>query len=126
MANRRQNNRPSLSAVKKPRIKRGDTVYVLTGNSKGKTAVVKQVMKAEGKAIVEGVNLRKKATKPNPMLGIQGGIVEAEAPIALSNLMLFDHTIEKPTRVRREVVKGDGGKVTRQRVSVKSGANLDD
>lgn len=126
MATRRQSNRPNRSAVKKPRIKRGDTVYVLTGGDKGKTAVVKNILKEEGKAIVEGVNLRKKATKPNPMLGIQGGLVEAEAPIALSNLMLFDHTVEKPTRVRRQVVVDDNGNTCRQRVSVKSGAILDD
>lgn len=122
----RQRKQPNRAAVKKPHIKRGDTVYVLTGSSKGQTGVVKQVMKEQGKALVEGINLKKKAVKPNPMLGVQGGLIESEVPISLSNLMVYDHTIGKPTRVRREVVADANGKQKRVRVSVKSGEKLDE
>ncbi len=126
MATKRRTNQPNKSAVTKAHIKRGDTVYVLTGSSKGKTGVVKKVILETGKAIVEGMNIKKKATKPNPMAGVAGGIIESEAPIALSNLMVFDHTVSKPTRTRKETVKSDDGKERRVRVSVKSGKTIDD
>lgn len=70
-------------------VKKGDTVKVIAGNSKGSTGKVLVVYPKDNRAIVEGVNKVKKHTKPGPK-NTQGGIVEKEAPIHLSNLMVVD------------------------------------
>lgn len=70
-------------------IKKGDTVKVIAGNSKGSTGKVLVVYPSENRAIVEGVNKVKKHTKPNPQ-NTQGGIIEKEASIHISNLMVVD------------------------------------
>ncbi len=70
-------------------IKKGDTVKVIAGNSKGITGKVLVVFPKDNRAIVEGVNKVKKHTKPNPK-NTQGGIIEKEAPIHISNLMVVD------------------------------------
>ena len=80
------------------KIKKGDTVYVLAGDDKGKTGRVLSVMPEQGKAIVEGVNIVSKSTKPNAKAP-QGGIIKKEAPIDLSNLAVVDPKSGKPTRV---------------------------
>ena len=80
------------------RIKKGDTVYVNAGNDKGKTGKVLEVITAKNRAIVEGVNMVSKHTKPNAK-NPQGGIVSQEAPIHVSNLQLIDPKSGKPTRV---------------------------
>ena len=67
------------------KIKKGDTVYVLAGDDKGKTGRVLNILREQGKAIVEGVNIVSKSTKPNAKAP-QGGIIKKEAPINLSNL----------------------------------------
>ncbi|MCX6181333.1 MAG: 50S ribosomal protein L24 [Bacteroidetes bacterium] len=85
------------------KIKKGDTVKVIAGDERGKSAVVKEVLVKENKVIVEGINLVKKHTKPsakNP----QGGILSMEAPINISNVMLVDG--KTATRVGRKVVDG--------------------
>ena len=82
-------------------IKKGDTVYVNAGENKGKTGKVLRVDVAEKRAVVEGVNLCKKATKPNAQ-NPQGGIVEQEAPIHISNLQVVDPKSGKPTKVGRK------------------------
>ena len=82
----------------KLRIKKGDTVYVNAGNDKGKTGKVLSVSPAENRAIVEGVNMVSKHTKPNSKQP-QGGILKQEAPIHVSNLNLIDPQSGKPTRV---------------------------
>ena len=82
-------------------IKKGDTVYVNAGNSKGQQGKVLKVDAAKQRAIVEGVNLCKKATKPNAK-NPQGGIIEQEAPIHVSNLQIIDPKTGKPTRVGRK------------------------
>ena len=79
-------------------IKKGDNVYVIAGDDKGKTGRVLEVLRKKGRAIVEGVNIVKKSTKPTAKYP-QGGIVEMEAPINVSNLNLIDPTSGKPTRV---------------------------
>lgn len=79
-------------------IKKGDTVYVNTGDDKGKTGKVLQVIRKKNRALVEGVNIVKKHTKPNAQAP-QGGVIEKEAPIHLSNLMLVDPSSGKPTRI---------------------------
>ena len=98
----------------KTKIKTGDTVRVMTGEHKGSEGVILKMDRTEGKVIVEGVNIVKKHEKPsakNP----QGGIVEKEAPIHISNLSLLDPKSGDPTRVGFE--ERDGKKV---RVSKKS------
>ena len=81
-------------------IKKGDTVSVIAGDNKGQQGKVLKVEVAKQRAIVEGVNLIKKATKPNAK-NPQGGIVEQEAPIHISNLQVLDPKSGKPSRVGR-------------------------
>ncbi len=83
-------------------IKKGDTVRVIAGDSKGQQGKVMLVDVAKQRAIVEGMNLCKKATKPNAKTP-QGGIVEKEAPIHISNLQVLDPKSGKPTRVGRKL-----------------------
>ena len=84
--------------MNKLRIKKGDNVIVLAGNDKGKTGKVLSVAPAENRAIVEGVNLVSKHTKPNSKAP-QGGIIKQEAPIHISNLNLLDPKTKTPTRI---------------------------
>ena len=81
-------------------IKKGDTVCVIAGDNKVQQGKVLKVEVSKQRAIVEGVNLVKKATKPNAK-NPQGGIVEQEAPIHISNLQVLDPQSGKPTRVGR-------------------------
>jgi large subunit ribosomal protein L24 len=87
---------------KKLNIKKGDTVMVITGESKGQKGRVLEVDRDKNRAIVEGVNMVSKHTKPNSKAP-QGGIVKKEAPIHLSNLMLLDPKSGKPTRVGKKL-----------------------
>ena len=82
-------------------IKKGETVCVIAGDNKGKQGKVLKVEVSKSRAIVEGVNIVKKATKPNAK-NPQGGIVEQEAPIHISNLQLLDPKSGKPTRIGRK------------------------
>ena len=85
----------------KLRIKKGDTVKVIAGNSKGSTGKVLVVYPSENRAIVDGVKKVKKHTKPSPK-NTQGGIIEKEAPIHISNLMVVDSK-GNATRVGRRL-----------------------
>jgi len=87
---------------KKLHIKKGDTVMVITGESKGQKGRVLTVDRDKQKAIVEGLNLVSKHTKPNAK-SPQGGIIRKEAPIHISNLMLIDPSSGKPTRIGRRL-----------------------
>ena len=98
----------------KLKIKTGDTVKIIAGEEKGKEGKVLRVDREKNRAIVEGLNLVKKHTKPNAQ-NPQGGIVEKEASIHISNLALIDPKTKKTTRVGFEV--RDGKKV---RISKKS------
>ncbi len=80
------------------KIRRDDEVIVLTGKDKGKTGKVTRVL-SNGKLFVEGVNLVKKHQKPNPQLGVQGGIVDKEAPIQASNVAIVNPATGKADRV---------------------------
>jgi len=91
------------------RIRKGDMVVVITGADKGKRGEVLTVLPKDGRAVVKGVNVAKKHTKPQGM-GRPGGIVEQEATIHLSNIMLVDSKTDKPTRVGFRVLD-DGRKV---------------
>ena len=82
-------------------IKKGDMVYVNAGDNKGQQGKVLRVDAAKQRAVVEGVNMCKKATKPNAQ-NPQGGIIEQEAPIHISNLQVLDPKSGKPTRVGRK------------------------
>ena len=84
--------------MKKLHIKKGDTVFVNAGNDKGKTGKVLSVNPSEDRAIVEGINMVSKHTKPNSKQP-QGGIIKQEAPIHISNLNLIAPKTNKPTRV---------------------------
>ncbi len=84
--------------MKKIHIKKGDTVYVNAGNDKGKTGKVLSVVPSKDRAIVEGINMVSKHTKPNTKAP-QGGIIKQEAGIHISNLSLIDPKSQKPTRV---------------------------
>lgn len=102
------------------KIKKGDQILVIAGRDKGKRGRVTEVIKSKDRVLVEGVGMIKKATRPNPSAGIQGGIIEKEAPIHASNVMLIEPGTGNPTRVGYKVV--DGKKV---RVSRKTGAVIE-
>lgn len=88
--------------MSKLNIKKGDTVYVLSGEDKGQQGRVLSVQAAKQRAIVEGINIVSKSTKPSAKHP-QGGIVKMEAPIHISNLALIDPKSGKPTRVGNRV-----------------------
>ncbi len=92
------------------RIKKGDTVLVTTGSDRGKQGEVLRVIPKDSRAVVQGVNVAKKHTKPTGM-GSPGGIVEVEATIHLSNLKLVDPKSDQPTKVGFRVL--DGGRKVR-------------
>ena len=105
--------------MSKLHIKKNDTVVVLAGEDTGKTGKVLKVLVEKNRALVEGVNMVSKSTKPsakNP----QGGIVKQEAPIHISNLSLVDPKSGKATRVGIKVTE-DGKKV---RIAKKSGEEI--
>ena len=87
---------------RKYHIRKGDTVYVISGESKGQQGRVLDVMIKEGKAIVEGVNMVSRHAKPNAK-HTQGGIIKKEAPINITNLMLVDPSTGNPTRIGRKL-----------------------
>ncbi|WP_349237889.1 50S ribosomal protein L24 [Lancefieldella sp. Marseille-Q7238] len=103
----------------KMKIRKGDTVEVLTGKDKGTRGEVLRVIPKDNKVVVEGVAVVKRHMKPNAA-NQQGGIVEHEAAIDASNVALIDPKDDKPTRVGYSV-KDDGTKV---RVSKRSGEEL--
>ena len=90
------------------RIKKGDQVIVITGKDKGRQGVVLSV--ADDRVVVEAVNLAKKHVKANPMAGVEGGIVEKEMPLAISNVMLFNPMTNKGDRIGFKTLE-DGRKV---------------
>ncbi len=105
--------------MSKLHIKKGDTVYVNAGDNKGQTGKVLKVFVKEQRALVEGVNMVKKSQKPSAKFP-QGGIVEMEAPIQISNLNVVDPKTGKPTRIGRKL-NADGKLV---RYAKKSGEEI--
>ncbi|MGI1677175.1 MAG: 50S ribosomal protein L24 [Cellvibrionaceae bacterium] len=87
------------------KIKRDDEVIVTTGKDKGKRGKVTQIL-SDNRLLVGGLNLVKKHQKPNPQLGVTGGIVEKEAPLQISNVAIFNPTTNKADRVGFKV-EGD-------------------
>jgi large subunit ribosomal protein L24 len=100
-------------------FKKGDKVVVIAGSSKGKEGTIQKVFKDENKVLVEGVNMVKKHLKPNGEAA--GSIIEVEAPIHASNVMMLDPKTKKPTRIGHTTNKA-GKKV---RFAKKSNENLD-
>lgn len=103
------------------KIHKNDNVKVITGNDRGKSGKVLKVFPSESRVIVEGINVRKRHTKPsqkNP----QGGILEKEAAIHVSNVMLIDPKTNEPTRLGSQIILDDKTKKKRRiRVGKKSG-----
>jgi large subunit ribosomal protein L24 len=101
------------------RIRKGDTVVVISGKDKGKTGKVKAVLAEEGRVLIEGVNLVKRHMRPTPR-SPSGGILEREQPIAASKVMPVDPKTGKGTRVRFKTLE-NGKKI---RIAAKSGEEL--
>lgn len=102
------------------KIRKGDEVIITTGKDKGRRGTVLQVLDDE-RVLVEGANVVKKHQKPNPNLGIQGGIVDREMPLDISNVMVFNPKTKKGDRVGIRVNK-DGSK---ERIFRSSGEAVD-
>lgn len=91
------------------KIRKDDEVLVIAGRDKGKRGKVLRVQ-SDGKLVVSGINMVKRHTKPNPMLGTAGGIVEKESPIQASNVAIFNPATNKADRVGFKILE-DGKKV---------------
>ena len=101
------------------KIKRDDEVVILAGKDKGKRGKVRKVLD-DNRVIVSGINMNKKHTKPNPQMGVAGGIVEKEAPIQISNVAIFNSATNKADRVGFKV-EGD----TKVRIYKSNGEAID-
>ena len=104
------------------KIKSGDEVIVIAGKSKGQRGKVTKVLIDSDKVIVEGANLVKKHQRPNPQLGVQGGIVEKEAPLHISNVAIFNAQTGKADRVGIKTL--EDGK-SRVRIFKSTGEQID-
>ena len=98
------------------RLKTGDEVVVIAGRDVGKTGTITSIKK--NKASVTGINIVKKHTKPNPQLGVTGGIVEQESPIDLSNIQIWDSKTKKGSRISIKIDEKTGKK---ERLNKKTG-----
>jgi large subunit ribosomal protein L24 len=106
------------------KIKKDDNVVVIAGNSRGKSGKVLKVFPKQLRVIVEGVNIRKRHSKPTQAIP-QGGIIEKEAPIHISNVMVLDPKSNEPSRVGHKIIIDDKtGKKKSTRVSKLSGEML--
>ncbi|BCA56737.1 50S ribosomal subunit protein L24 [Nitrospira sp. KM1] len=98
-----------MESLQKSRIRKGDTVVVIAGRDRGKSGKVLSVDRSAGKVIVEKLNMIKRHTKPNQKVK-QGGILEREAPLAISNVMYLCPVTQKPTRLGMRT-QSDGRRV---------------
>jgi large subunit ribosomal protein L24 len=93
-------------------VKKNDQVLVTAGKDRGARGKVLRVLASDSKAIVERVNMMKRHTRPNPQKGIQGGILEREAPIQIANLMVICPECGEPSRLgRKRLEDGKGQRV---------------
>ena len=99
-------------------LKVGDKVIVIAGSNKGKEGTIKKVLRKENRVIIEGVNLVKKHQKASG--NESGGILEIEAPIHASNVMIIDPKTKKPTRIGKKIEKDK-----KVRIAIKSSEKLD-
>jgi large subunit ribosomal protein L24 len=118
---RRHQNKPQI--IHKIKIKKDDTVKVISGRDKGKTGRVLHVDRDRGKVLVEGVSMVKRHTRPNPGRQIKGGIAERESQIAISNVMIVTSG-GVATRVGYRL-EGSGATTRRVRIARKGGELLD-
>jgi large subunit ribosomal protein L24 len=103
------------------KIRKNDNIVVIAGNDSGKTGKVLKVFPKTSRIIIEGINLRKRHTKPNQKTP-QGGILEKEAPIHVSNVMILDPTNNEPTRIGSQLILDEKtGKKKIARVSKATG-----
>lgn len=102
------------------KVRKDDTVFVISGRDKGKSGRVLQVLPETDRVLVEGVNMATQAVKPNPQKNIKGGLVQSERPLHISNVAVVDPESNAPTRVGYKFLE-DGSKV---RVS-RQGAIID-
>jgi large subunit ribosomal protein L24 len=99
----------------KMHVKRNDQVLVISGRDRGARGKVLRVLPAAGKAVVECVNMIKRHTRPNPPKGIQGGILEREAPIRAANLMVICPECGEPTRLgHKRLEDGRGARLCKK------------
>ena len=91
------------------RIKKGDEVMIVTGKDRGRRGTVIRLA-SDDRVVVEGINMVKKHQKPNPTRGVAGGILEIEAPLHVSNVMLWNPATDKPDRIGFKTLD-DGRKV---------------
>lgn len=107
------------------KLRKGDTVVVLTGKDKGKTGKIKAILRKDGKyrVLVEGINIVKKHLRK--IEGVrEGGVFEVERPIDISNVALYDEKNKKPVKVGFKIVK-DGEKTVKYRINKKTGEIID-
>ena len=91
------------------KIRKGDTVVIITGRDKGRRGAVIEVL-GDDRVRVEGLNMSKKHQRPNPQMGVQGGIIERESPLHVSNVQIFNPATQKADRVGIKSLE-DGRKV---------------
>jgi large subunit ribosomal protein L24 len=91
------------------KIRKGDTVVIITGRDKGRRGAVIEVL-GDDRVRVEGLNMSKKHQRPNPQMGVQGGIIERETPLHVSNVQIFNPATQKADRVGIKSLE-DGRKV---------------
>jgi len=102
------------------KLKRGDEVFVTSGKDKGRRGTIVEII-GKQKVLVEGINIVKKHTKPNPNAGVEGGIIDKTMPIDISNVMIWNAEKEQPEKVGIKTEK-DGKKV---RIFKKTGKTID-
>lgn len=105
------------------KIRKGDEIVVITGKDKGRRGEVSQVL-ANGKLLVDGINVAKKHQRPNPNAGVTGGVIEKEMPIEVSNVMLWNAKDDKGERVGFKTV-GEGADAKKVRYFKGSGDLVD-
>lgn len=104
------------------RIKKGDIVYIRCGKNKGKTGKVLHVNTKKQTVLVEGVNMKKRHQRPTQK-SPKGGIISIEAPVNLSNVALFNPTLNGPTKTSTAIIQ-EGGKPTKVRICRKTGEQI--
>lgn len=92
------------------KLRTGDEVIVISGKDLGKKGTLREILKSKNKGIVTGINMVKKHTKPNPEMGITGGVVEQEAAISLSNLAIWNPKMKSKDKISYSTSK-DGKKI---------------
>lgn len=107
------------------KIKKADEVIVISGKDKAKIGTVKSVYPGDGKVLVEGINMVKKHVKPDPNKGVEGGLVEKEARMDISNVAIYNPATKKADRVGIKINKLDDGSEVKVRYFKSNGEQID-